>query len=140
MIYVEEKKFDRQLDLIEFVSLGQEVEIVIWMYPESNLDTLFGYDLIKSSDAEHVTTYEDGTIAKRTPRLKISKEVIDLIRTKKQLLNKNCDSICLYLLGEFNWLGCTVGHEGMGLIKDDRFYETLIENSFNASFNAPSWW
>jgi hypothetical protein len=123
MIYVEEKWFSKQIDLLKFFLGGSELEVIIWMYPESKFSHLAGLSLVHGVDisGEPVTIYENADIASRTMRQPLTKGLLDLAQNKRRNISRNVDSFVLYKPGEFEWLVCTVGHEGMCLVKEEKY-------------------
>lgn len=142
MIYVEEKWFSKQIDFLRFFLNESELEVIIWMYPESKFSHLSGLSLEHGVDisGEPVTGYENGDIASRTMRQPLTKELIDLAENHRRNISRNVDSFVLYKPGEFEWLACTIGHEGMCLAQDESILSRLIGAGFNASVEAPVWW
>jgi len=142
MIYVEEKWFSKQIDFLRFFLGEGELEIIIWMYPESKFTHLVGLSLEHGVDVlgEAVTGYKNSGIASRTVRQPLTKELIDLAENNRRNISRNVDSFVLYKPGEFEWLACTIGHEGMCLVQDESSLKELIGAGFNASVEAPTWW
>ena len=142
MIYIEEKKFDRQLDLLTYFSDAESYELIIWMYPESKLKSIFNFTLNdgKELNGFPVTTYSNGVVAMRTPRVLLTKKLIGLMRKSRLLINNNCDSCALYFIGNNEWSICTIGHEGMCLVKDNQLLSDLVSVGFKASLDVPAWW
>ncbi|HEX7025708.1 MAG TPA: hypothetical protein VF268_00560 [Gammaproteobacteria bacterium] len=142
MIYVAEKDFNRQLDLLEHFSNSEDVELVVWMYPEAEIDELLGLKLYESRSikAEPVTTYQEGIISRCTKRLPTDRNLIQKLRSERHIITKNCDSICLYFSNDFEWQVCVVGHEGMGLVRNTSFISDLKKSGYNVSLNPPDWW
>ena len=140
MIYVDEKNYSRQIDILEY-ALGQgNYDVIFWLYPEVENIDLFDLEVGKFDEAEPVTTYEKGIIPLRTRRKTLSADVINSIRNSKPLIEKYCDSCVLYKSDDYNWSVCTIGHEGFCLVKDDSWFNSLNKNDFNVSLNAPDWW
>ncbi len=48
MIYIEEKLFDRQIDLLEYLSPQGEFDLIIWFFPESKLRNICDLKLMAS--------------------------------------------------------------------------------------------
>lgn len=142
MIYLEEKHFARQLDLLGYLQSDFDSEIVFWLYPESNIATLLGRDLYNSEGiyAEPVTTYDESTIPRCTSRLLFDEDLLFSIKRHQQVISKHCDSICLYEKNSKQWTACTIGHEGMILLRNDELLECLRASGFNASIEAPDGW
>jgi len=141
MIYVEEKDLEHQLKLLSFLTSLDTYELVIWFYPESIINKIATHEAIENHPPfESVTTYEEGISAKRTKPIPANAELISNIASNKQAISKNIDSLALYKPSNHEWAACTIGHEGMSLIKDSALINTLIEGGYNASQEAPSWW
>lgn len=143
MIFVEERNIDNRLRAVEFLAAYNQYEIVIWMYPESKLENILGYYLVPASNvkADPVTKYEDISITvKCTSRLKLERKIILDLAENQAEMKQSVDSICLYLNGQEEWSLCSIGHEGMLLVKDVDYCDELIKAGFNASLSAPDWW
>ncbi|UVK98793.1 hypothetical protein [Pseudomonas sp. B21-048] len=142
MIYIEENSFARQIQLIsEFVN-QEPFELVIWLYPESSIDRIIGENICASTivNAVPVTTYESDGVARCTQRLQLTDMLINKITQEKDFISQNCDSLCIYSPKSPEWQACTIGHEGMILVKDTALLNKLKALGFNASLHAPSWW
>jgi len=74
MIYIEEKTFERQIDLLGYLSELDAYYICAWLYPESNVTSIVSQkvDPIK---LEPVTTYGDGIKPKHTQLVPCSKKI-----------------------------------------------------------------
>jgi hypothetical protein len=142
MIYVEEKEFNKQLELLNVFANKGCFDLVIWRYPESTATSFIDIALSDSDqfNIEPVTTYEDGTIAKSSGRIPLNDELLRKLINNVSWLRNHCDSLCVYSKGSYEWTVCTVGHEGMGLVKDIEILSSLVEQGFNASETAPDWW
>lgn len=142
MLYVEEKSFNKQLELINDIYSDSGAVLVIWIYPERDLTELIGLKLISPDYRKitPVTTYELGVRVLCTEQLTINNELIELIKNNENEISSNSDSLCVYSLEGGDWEMCTIGHEGMGLVKDDLLYERIRGLKLNVSHDAPSWW
>lgn len=142
MIYVVEKNFDRQLDLLEHFLVSKNVELVAWMYPEAEIKELLGLKIYESRliKAEPVTTYQEGIMSRCTKRLPADIDLIRKFRSERNIVTRNCDSICLYFSSSFEWQVCVIGHEGMGLARNTAFISDLKKSGYNVSLNPPDWW
>jgi hypothetical protein len=142
MIYIEENSFERQIDLISALASQAPFDLVAWLYPASTIDTILGVSIYKSTtvNAVSVTTYTNNFIASCTPRLRATNAVINNITKEKDLIANNCDSLCIYSPENPEWQACTIGHEGMILVRDLALLSYLKSLVFNASLHAPSWW
>ncbi|PLY05687.1 MAG: hypothetical protein C0625_12770 [Arcobacter sp.] len=141
MIYVEEKDFDRQIQLLSFLASLDDLTICIWLYPESTATKLAGIEVAqKSLSLTPITTYGDGSIPKCTVPTSASLTTMKLIGSSYNELKKNCDSLALYKKSESSWIAATIGHEGMCLVQDDTLLSCLIKAGYPASTRAPDWW
>ncbi len=141
MIYVEEKEFSRQVELLSLLAKANRCRISAWLYPESAVKEVAGYSVMNNnSELLSVTTYENGHIPVCTTPVPADSKSIKAFSVSKLDVKKNCDSLALYKDGELSWYAATIGHEGMCLVSDERQMSNLIAAGFNASTRAPSWW
>lgn len=141
MIYIEEKDFHRQFDLLAFLVGRMQFNICAWLYPESALKKLSGFEVTNNPfQLTPVTTYGDGVLPKCTTLVQASDVSLNSFKSSSSELKKNCDSLALYKDNESSWYAVTIGHEGMCLIQDDSLLSNLIGAGFNASTEAPAWW
>ena len=139
MIYVQEKDFPRQIELLGFISSIQPLSICAWQYPESKEKTILNISL-QRSELEPVTTYENGFVPFHTEPAQCTTEFLKTVKSSKQSIASNCDSSALYSSGSNSWFAATIGHEGMCLVKDHALLNKLLSAGFAASLEAPSWW
>jgi hypothetical protein len=142
MIYIEEISFEKRMQLISVLSNQESIELVIWLYPESSIDSIIGENVLASTtvNATPVTTYKNGCIARCTERLQVTDILITKITQKKGVIVKNCDSLCTYSPKNSEWQACIIGHEGMMLIKDNTLLNDIKSLGYDASLHSPSWW
>lgn len=142
MIYIEENNFERQIDLISALANQAPFDLVAWLHPDSTIDAILGVSVYKSItvNAAPVTTYANDVIASCTQRLRVTDALINNITQEKNVIVKNCDSLCIYSPENPEWQACTIGHEGMILVRDLALLSYLRSLDFNASLHAPSWW
>ncbi len=141
MIYVEEKDFDRQIQLLYFLASSGDLTICAWLYPESNATELAGFSVTDNpSSLTPVTTYENGVLPKCTVPTIASKKIIKSFGASYTELNQNCDSLALYKKSESSWVAATIGHEGMCLVQDNTLLNSLTQAGYSASTSAPDWW
>ncbi|HEY7884779.1 MAG TPA: hypothetical protein VIC08_07500 [Cellvibrionaceae bacterium] len=140
MLYIQEKSFIGQIKLLStLVNLG-DFKLCAWLYPESQRNTLAGFMVVPHQGFKPVTTYEDGIIPSRTELIQATESTLSAFRESKSEIQAHCDSITLYIDGQFNWHAATVGHEGMCLVQDDRYLSQLQNAGFNVSTQPPDWW
>lgn len=141
MIYVEETDFNRQIELISFLAELQPILICAWVYPESKVTELAGYSVHDNQPLiEQVSSYESGTVPRRTELVQATEEHIKQLSDAKGSLKANCDSLALYPVHSNRWVVATIGHEGMCLVRNLDLLPRLRSQGFNASMEAPSWW
>ena len=140
MIYVEEKGFSRQFELLEFLSENESLNLCGWLYPESKAPKIAGYSVSENTELEAVTAYENGFKPFHTEVAQANQESINRFKSSEPEVKSNLDSIALYKSGSAFWVACTIGHEGMCLVRDTEMLANLTKAGFNASNEAPSWW
>ena len=139
MIYVHEKDFGRQIELLKHIAGSAEYSVCAWLYPESKVSSFAGQG-VERSDLEPVTEYKDGTIPKHTALTKCSNDLFQLLLEAQSEVVSNCDSLALYRGKSRNWAVVTIGHEGMCLVRDTRLLSQLIVAGFSVSLEEPNWW
>ena len=141
MIYVEEKSFDRQLELLVYLSKSEPLMICAWLYPESKVSHLAGLKVSTGeSELVAVTSYDNGFRPKHTELVFASSVHISALRDAAVELKDNCDSLALYKENEQSWHAATIGHEGMCLVQSSSLCQELVLAGFSASEKPPSWW
>jgi hypothetical protein len=141
MIYVEEKDFNRQLELLSFLATSLDLNICAWLYPESTAKELAGIAVTNNPlSLSPVTTYENGFSPKCTSPTAATKSTLDSFGSSHTELKKNCDSLALYKNNQSSWLATTIGHEGMCLVQDESLLTSLTQAGFSATTSAPDWW
>jgi len=142
MIYIEEHSFEKQISILNFLSEREDLEIIMWLFPESKTRSFCTINLAPKDllEGEPVTTYGDDFLAKRTKRVKATKELFSKIQNERKTIAENCDSLVLYRPQTKKWLACTIEHEHILMIDDNDLLETLSNKGFNASLKEPSWW
>jgi len=142
MIYVAVNDFNKQLDLLNFFIKKYKLNICIWLYPESSITEIIGLPIYtdSSTNIQPITTYEEPHKYKYTKLIKVDKSIIDSLYLNEKNLKNNCDSIALYKENSYHWIISTIGHEKMCLVNDLAYLNELIDNGFDVSTEAPSWW
>lgn len=141
MIYIEEKDFNRQIQLLTFLAGSTELSICAWLYPESSVSELAGFEVTENSESlMPVTTYENGFQPKCTSLVLANQSSLSAFSAAYSELKENCDSLALYKKTESSWLAATIGHEGMCLVQDNNLLNSLLQAGYSASSEAPSWW
>lgn len=141
MIYVQENDFETQFKLLEYLAGKGGFIVIGWQYPEINKSPVpfFPTSMIRE-DYKAVTTYANGIIANHTAPVKAKPSMLAYLVKFNEKIQKAFDSFCLYKNGRTEWFACTIGHEGMCLVRDDSLLQELTSKGFNASTNKPSWW
>ena len=141
MIYIEEKSFNRQLELVSYLSNLEQLKICAWLYPESTVGSLAGFNVsLCESWLVAVTSYADGFRPLHTELIPASPANISALVNAALDLKDNCDSLALYKDNEKSWYAATIGHEGMCLVQNRSLLQGLVRAGFNASEKPPSWW
>ena len=142
MIYIELDSFEKQISILNFLSEREELEIIMWLLPESKIQNFCNINLAPKNllEGEPVTTYDDDFRANKTKRAKATKELFSKIQSEKKAITENCDSLVLYRPKTKQWLACTIGHERIILIDDNSLLETLSNKGLCPSLKEPNWW
>ncbi|WP_028877026.1 hypothetical protein [Teredinibacter turnerae] len=141
MIYVQDDDLKSQLKLLEHFAGSDRFIVVAWQYPEINKSPVpFFPTSVAHRNYEPVTTYEYGVVAKHTKPTKAKPSMMAYLGNFSAEIVRAYDSICLYRVGSREWFACTIGHEGMCLVRDDAFLQELQGKGFNASTKQPDWW
>jgi hypothetical protein len=142
MLYIQEKNYRKQIELLRFLNRRDGYDFIVWLYPESKLKHLFGHQLCKGTNFEGlpITKYDSDAVVKRTCRTRIYELFMDEMNKYKRIYSNNCDSCVLYKPGEYDWFAAVIGHEGVCIVNDDRMINELISSGFNVSHEKPVWW
>jgi hypothetical protein len=131
MIYIEEKLFERQVDLLEYFRSKGDFDLIIWFSPESKLRNICKLKLAPKDliEGEQVSSYGDYQ-PRKTRRIELSSNLLKEIRHSAKEILSNCDSLALYRPTEKNWAVCTIEHEGMCLASDENLIDELVSEGF----------
>jgi len=142
VLYITERSFNRQILFVSNLLNRTRLELVIWLYPESGVDRIAGFDISSrvTADAMPVTTYPDHIVGRRTGRLRMTDDLIKNIYLNESSLLGECDSLCIYLPERVDWSVSVIFHEGVILVKDSSLIGDMERLEFKASPHAPSWW
>ena len=141
MIYVEEKDLESQFKLLEYISTLTGFTVVGWQYPEIRNSPIGIFPSQSDrSNFEPVTNYSSGEIPIHTKPMKAKASKFAYVAKFKDELRKSFDSFCLYKNGSCEWYACTIGHEGMCLVRDESLLSALKSKGFRASLEKPEWW
>lgn len=141
MIYIQESSLASQLLALEFLSGLLPCRLVLWNYPSIKKQKipLLANELLNQRFAP-VTEYSDGTVPFHSKPCAAKPSLISYLNNFGSEIKTSVDSICIYPQASLEWAACTIGHEGMCLVKDDRYLKPLLAKGFNASTKAPEWW
>ncbi len=141
MIYVEEKDFSRQIELLSFIAGPRDLVVCAWLYPEAAVAKLAGFEVTENPDSlSPITSYEHGFQPKCTTPVAANESNIEAFRSAYSELKNSCDSLALYEKSKSSWLAATIGHEGMCLVQDESLFKSLVQAGYPASSEAPAWW
>jgi len=139
LIYVEAKSQDMQFKLIGGIAANAKLELVLWLHQGYEKDTILNVAISDNLQGEAITSYADGTYPINTIRTEYNESIWIEMSKNKALIKEYCDSVTLYREGKYEWYLCTVGYEGMSLIRDDTLLNDVKLSGFNMSIEAPSW-
>jgi hypothetical protein len=139
MIYVEERDFDRQIEVLETMSKDEEYSVCAWVYPEAPVKEIAGIAVVKT-EIEPVTTYGDGFKPFHTELAPLNSSYLLKFKSNQQDLIDHCDSLAIYKGKSTNWAAATIGHEGVCLVRDVTQFNKLKGSGFAVATEAPSWW
>ncbi|MCP8900663.1 hypothetical protein [Gilvimarinus xylanilyticus] len=141
MIYIQESSLEHQLNVLERISAKSSFVLILWNYPKASkqIVPLIGGKLFNQG-FEAVTEYFDNTVLMHSRPLAARPSLLSYLSRFKRELERSVDSICLYSERSKHWSACSIGHEGMCLVRDESFLEPLLAAGFNASIEAPDWW
>jgi len=142
MIYIENLTFDKQLSVLKYLSKIEELEMIIWLFPESKIRSICGINLAPRNliEGESVTTYDDGYVTHKTKRLKVTVDLLDKIQNAKEKIFSDCDSLVLYRPKHKQWMSCLITNENIVMVNDDSLFTMMTNQGFNATLTAPNWW
>lgn len=141
MIYIQENGFKRQLELLAIIAGIDSCKLIAWIYPESRIKHIVGLLISKHSyDYMPVTAYEPEIKPTCTDKVTADPEFILGLKPYLIKFKRNCDSLALYPSGSKDWVACSVGHEGMCLVKDDSLISAIQGAGFSATLEKPVWW
>jgi len=140
MIYVEEKKADRQIELLELIASDGNMLLCAWLYPDEVRDHIGGI-AVEYNDLklEQVSSYNEAADTRRTELVDATAENIESLHKHMNKVG-GIDSLALYADGESDWEVAVIGHESLCIIRDERYLKMLLRAGFDASENAPEWW
>ena len=100
MIYIKEESFDKQISILHFLSKKEELDIIMWLFPESKIRSLCDINLAPKNlqEGDPVTIYDDDLQVKKTRRVKTTESLFIKMQNEKKTITENCDSLVLYHL------------------------------------------
>jgi hypothetical protein len=140
VLYIQEGSYQRQVAALRILAGRDNGLLCLWLFPESQENTIAGYEVVPAQGLEPITTYGNGTIPVRTQLVPVSEEVFSALLAHEAEVKEKCDSITLYFGSEPSWYAATVGHEGMCIAREQDHLSRLKEKGFNVSTKAPEWW
>ena len=142
MIYIENLTFEKQIPILKYLCKIEELDIIIWLLPESKAESICEINLapIDTIEGEPVTTYCDGDISNKTERTKVTMTLLEKIKNSKEYILMNSDSLVFYKQNDKQWLSCVIGNENILMISDDSLLATIKKQGYKASLKAPDWW
>ena len=142
MIYIENLTFEKQVLVLRYLCKSEELEIIMWLFPESKVRSICDINLTPRDtiEGEPVTIYNDGYVAYKTKRIKVTVDLLDKIQISKEQIFLNCDSLVLYRPNDKQWMASLIGNENIVMVNDDSLLQIITNQGFNATLQTPNWW
>lgn len=142
MLYVEDEDGAQWLRIVELVSEQAVFDMVLCLYPDSPPDAFPAPFASPQSheDLERVTTYHDETLPPCSARLRVTGEVVDLLKPHLGDFEDWGDSLILYLQRERLWTVAYIPHERIVLVRDMHLRDYLDAAGIPVSVEAPEGW
>ena len=142
MLYVEDADGSQWLRVVEAMSEQTAYDMVLCLYPDSPPDAFLEPFVSPQSqeDFERVTAYEDETEPPCSERLRVTPDVLDVLRPHLGDFEDWGDSLILYPLRERTWTAAFIPHERIVLIRDGRLRDYLDAAGVPVRLEAPEGW
>ncbi|MDY0339935.1 MAG: hypothetical protein RBS17_01815 [Coriobacteriia bacterium] len=139
MLYIEDSDDDLWLDLVELLSERQIHDMVLCLYPGSGSDDFpEPFSVSCSPDSlEQVIVCSDGNEPPCSGRVRVSGELLDLLRSYTGEFEDWGDSLLLYQPRERQWVAAFIPHQRIALVKDVRLQDFLDAAGIKAGTESP---
>ena len=142
MLYIQDSDGDTWLDVVELLSEREDHDMVLCLHPGSAGDALpdpFSLP-VAPLILERVTTYPDGAEPPCSSRVRVSAELVDLLRPRASEFEDWGDSLALYPLKEWGWAAALIPHQRVILVRDEQLHGFLDAVGIPVNYEAPDGW
>ena len=142
MLYIEDSDDELWLGLIEVLSEREICDMVLCLYPDSEGDSFPEPFTTPGGQEplERVTTYPDGSEPPCSGRVRVSAELIDLLRPETGEFEDWGDSLLVYPPRERRWIAAFIPHQRVALVRDVKLQGFLDAAGIQASTEPPEGW
>ncbi len=142
MLYIEDADDEVWLHLVEVLSEREACDMVLCLYPDSgSADFPEPFSVSPESEfLERVTEYPGGDEPPCSGRVRVSDELIDLLRPYTGEFEDWGDSLLLYPPRERQWVAAFIPHRRVALVRDVRLEDFLDAAGIEASTESPHGW
>lgn len=142
MLYIEDADDELWLGLVAVLSEREICDMVLCLYPDSGADS-FPEPFTAPGEPEsleRVTMYPDESEPPCSGRVRVSAELIDLLRPETGEFEDWGDSLLLYPPRERQWMAAFIPHRRVALVRDDKLQDFLEAAGIQASTEPPEGW
>jgi len=142
MLYIEDADDELWLSLVEVLSEREICDMALCLYPDSE-SAAFPEPFSPSREPEsleRVVAYPDGDEPPCSGRVRVSAELVDLLRPCTGEFEDWGDSLLLYPPRERQWVAAFIPHQRVALVRDVRLQDFLDAAGIEASTESPRGW
>ncbi len=142
MLYIEDSDDELWLRLVDVFCERETCDMVLCLYPDSE-SAAFPEPFSASrqpESLERVTAYPSGDEPPCSGRVRVSAELIDLLRPYTGEFEDWGDSLLLYPPRERQWVAAFIPHQRVALVRDVRLQDFLDAAGIEASTEPPQGW
>jgi|GEM_PF-3839287 len=142
MLYIEDSDDELWLRLVEVLCERGIHDLVLCLYPDSDPAAFpEPFSASRSPESlERVTAYPNGNEPPCSGRVRVSAELIDLLRPYTGEFEDWGDSLLLYPPRERQWVAAFIPHQCVALVRDVRLEDFLEAAGIEASTESPQGW
>ncbi len=142
MLYIEDSDDELWLDLAEVLSEREFCDMVLCLYPDSEpADFPAPFSPADEPEClERVVTYPDESEPPCSGRVRVSAQLLDLLRPCTGEFEDWGDSLLLYPPRERRWVAAFIPHRRVALVRDVRLRDFLDAAGIEASTEPPRGW
>lgn len=142
MLYIQDADDELWLGLVEVLCEREARDMVLCLYPDSAADD-FPEPFCASEEPEsleRVAEYPSGVEPPCSGRVRVTAELIDLLRPCTGEFEDWGDSLVLYPPRERQWVAAFIPHRRVALVRDVRLQDFLDAAGIESSTEAPQGW